>query len=59
MNEKYEYAFQAGRTVFTLNLQQEQSIFSFMKGNQAQSAYAGRPDNGEIILTKEGQQASL
>ena len=53
LNEMFEYNFQVGRTILSVNLQQEQSIFSFMKGQQQPPNF--RAENGEIIMTKDDE----
>jgi len=49
LNESIEYSFQAGRSVFHLTMQQEQSIFNFMKSSQTQLAPLYRDQAGGVI----------
>ena len=51
LKENHEYNFQAGRSIFSLNLQQEQSFFSIFRGSRQTAA---NPDKGEVLLSKEG-----
>jgi hypothetical protein len=66
LNENFEYSFQAGRSVFHVNQQQEQSIFNFMKGSQPQYVPIFRDENGVLINYKlqgnpdaDSQQAQM
>lgn len=52
LNEHFEYSFQAGRSVFHVNMQQEQSIFNFMKSSQPQSAPIFKDEHGKLISVK-------
>lgn len=52
----FEYNFQAGRSVFQIQLQQEHSIFNFMKANQPLAPKQLRSENGELILSKENEE---
>jgi len=49
LNENLEYSFQAGRTVLHLSMQQEQSIFNFMKAQQISQQVVLKNEKGEII----------
>lgn len=55
LHEQFEYHFQAGRSVFSVTMQQEQSLFSFIRGGGQQ---ANKNDH-EILLTRDFQQGGL
>lgn len=59
LNENFEYSFQAGRSVFHINMQQEQSIFNFMKSQQPLQMPVYRDEFGKVVNYKESETESI